>query len=44
VIFNNLVPVFGATFGVLLLGEPLSVSMVVGGALAVSGVMLVSRA
>ena len=44
VIFNNLVPVFGATFGVLLLGEPLSASMVIGGVLAVSGVMLVSRA
>lgn len=44
VIFNNLVPVFGATFGVLLLDEPLSASMVVGGLLAVSGVMLVSRA
>jgi len=29
---------------VLLLGEPLSASMVIGGALAVSGVMLVSRA
>ncbi|MBS1199737.1 MAG: rane protein [Proteobacteria bacterium] len=43
VIFNNLVPVFGATFGVVLLGEPLSASMVVGGALAVGGVMLVSR-
>jgi len=43
VIFNNLVPVFGAAFGVLLLGEPLSVSMVVGGAVAVAGVMLVSR-
>jgi len=44
VIFNNLVPVFGATFGVLLLGEPLSASMILGGILAVSGVMLVSRA
>lgn len=43
VIFNNLVPVFGATFGVLLLGEPLSASMLVGGAIAVAGVMLVSR-
>jgi drug/metabolite transporter (DMT)-like permease len=43
VIFNNLVPVFGATFGVTLLGEPLLPSMVVGGALAVIGVMLVSR-
>jgi drug/metabolite transporter (DMT)-like permease len=44
VIFNNLVPVFGATFGVLLLGEPLSASMLVGGAVAVAGVMLVTRA
>lgn len=43
VIFNNLVPVFGATFGVVLLGETLSVSMLVGGAIAVAGVMLVSR-
>jgi drug/metabolite transporter (DMT)-like permease len=44
VIFNNLVPVFGASFGVLLLGEPLLPSMLVGGAIAVAGVMLVSRA
>jgi drug/metabolite transporter (DMT)-like permease len=43
VVFNNLVPVFGATFGVLLLGEPLLPSMLVGGAIAVAGVMLVSR-
>lgn len=43
VIFNNLVPVFGATFGVVLLGEPLTASMLVGGAIAVAGVMLVSR-
>jgi drug/metabolite transporter (DMT)-like permease len=43
VIFNNLVPVFGATFGVLLLGEPLLPSMLLGGAIAVTGVMLVSR-
>lgn len=43
VIFNNLVPVFGATFGVLLLGEPLLPSMLLGGAVAVGGVMLVSR-
>jgi drug/metabolite transporter (DMT)-like permease len=43
VIFNNLVPIFGAGFGVTLLGEPLLPSMVVGGALAVTGVMLVSR-
>jgi drug/metabolite transporter (DMT)-like permease len=43
VIFNNLVPVFGATFGVLLLGEPLLPSMLVGGLIAVTGVMLVTR-
>ena len=43
VIFNNLVPVFGATFGVLLLGEPLLPSMLLGGAVALGGVMLVSR-
>lgn len=43
VIFNNLVPVFGAAFGVLLLGEPLTASMLVGGAIALVGVMLVTR-
>lgn len=44
VIFNNLVPVFGASFGVLLLGEPLLPSMLLGGAVAVAGVMLVTKA
>lgn len=44
VVFNNLVPVFGATFAVLLLGEPVSWPLVVGGLLAVGGVRLVSRA
>jgi drug/metabolite transporter (DMT)-like permease len=44
VIFNNLVPVFGATFGVLLLGEPLLPSMLLGGVIAVAGVMLVTKA
>jgi drug/metabolite transporter (DMT)-like permease len=44
VIFNNLVPVFGASFGVLLLGEPLLPSMLLGGAIAVAGVMLVTKA
>lgn len=43
VIFNNLVPVFGAAFGVLLLDEPLLPSMLVGGVIAVAGVMIVSR-
>jgi drug/metabolite transporter (DMT)-like permease len=43
VIFNNLVPVFGAAFGVVLLDEPLLPSMLLGGAIAVAGVMIVSR-
>jgi drug/metabolite transporter (DMT)-like permease len=43
-IFNNLVPVFGVAIGVLLLGEPLLPSMLIGGAIAVCGVMMVSRA
>jgi drug/metabolite transporter (DMT)-like permease len=42
VIFNNLVPVFGTLFGVLLLGEPLLPSLVIGGVIALAGVMLVS--
>jgi drug/metabolite transporter (DMT)-like permease len=43
-IFNNLVPVFGVAISVLLLGEELLVSMLVGGAIAIVGVMMVSRA
>ena len=43
VIFNNLVPVFGASLSVLLLGEPLLPSMLLGGAIAVAGVMLVTK-
>ena len=43
VIFNNLVPLFGASFGVLLLGEPLAPGMLVGGAIALTGVMMVTR-
>jgi drug/metabolite transporter (DMT)-like permease len=42
VIFNNLVPVFGVAIGVLLLGEPLLASMLIGGAVAIGGVMMVS--
>lgn len=44
VIFNNLVPVFGAAFGVGLLGEPITASMLIGGTVALTGVMLVTRA
>jgi drug/metabolite transporter (DMT)-like permease len=43
VIFNNLVPVFGAGLGVGLLGEPLTASMLLGGAIALTGVMIVTR-
>jgi len=42
-IFNNLVPVFGVAISVLVLGEELLVSMLVGGAIAIAGVMMVSR-
>jgi drug/metabolite transporter (DMT)-like permease len=42
-IFNNLVPVFGVAISVLLLGEPLLVSMLVGGAVTIAGVLMVSR-
>ena len=43
-IFNNLVPVFGVTISVLLLGEALLPSMLIGGAVTIAGVMMVSRA
>jgi drug/metabolite transporter (DMT)-like permease len=42
-IFNNLVPVFGVAISVLLLGEQLLPSMIIGGAIAITGVMMVSR-
>jgi drug/metabolite transporter (DMT)-like permease len=42
-IFTNLVPVFGVVISVLLLGEPLLPSMLIGGAVAIIGVMMVSR-
>ena len=43
-VFNNLVPVFGVAISVLVLGEPLLISMLVGGAVTIAGVMMVSRA
>ncbi len=42
-IFNNLVPVFGVAISVLVLGEPLLASMLVGGAVTIVGVLMVSR-
>lgn len=42
-VFNNLVPVFGVAISVLVLGEPLLGSMLVGGAVTIAGVLMVSR-
>ncbi|MDC8756447.1 DMT family transporter [Janthinobacterium fluminis] len=42
-VFNNLVPVFGVTLAALLLGEPVLLSMLLGGALATAGVFLTNR-
>lgn len=44
VVFNNLVPVFSVLLGWVVLGEPLSASLLAGGALAIAGVFLVNRA
>jgi drug/metabolite transporter (DMT)-like permease len=41
-IFTNLVPVFGVAISVLLLGESLLASMLIGGAVAICGVMMVT--
>jgi len=38
--YNNLVPVFGAFFGVVLLGEPFEAYHAIGLALALSGIFL----
>ncbi|NTX27228.1 DMT family transporter [Burkholderia pyrrocinia] len=43
-VFTNLVPVFGVLLSVALLGEPLSQSMLAGGALVIAGVALTNRA
>ena len=42
-VFTNLVPIFGVLLGALLLGEPILPSMLVGGAVAIAGVMLTTR-
>ena len=39
-VFNNLVPVFGVLFAALLLDEPISLPMIMGGAIALVGVSL----
>jgi len=42
-VFINLVPVFAVALGVMLLGEPLEASMLVGGALVIGGIFLLNR-
>jgi drug/metabolite transporter (DMT)-like permease len=42
-VFINLVPVFAVALGVLLLGEPLEASMLIGGALVIGGIFLLNR-
>ncbi|GGC86194.1 membrane protein [Undibacterium terreum] len=42
-VFNNLVPVFGISFGAVMLGEPILASMVIGGLLVIAGVTLTNR-
>lgn len=42
-VFINLVPVAAVTLGVLLLGEPLEMSMLTGGALVILGVFIINR-
>ena len=42
-IFTNLVPAFGVLFSAAMLGEPILISMVVGGLIAVLGVSLVNK-
>ncbi len=42
-VFINLVPVFAITLGVLLLGERVEASMLVGGAIVVAGIWMLNR-
>ncbi len=42
-VFNNLVPIFGVLLGWLILDESISVSLIVGGTIAVAGIFLVNR-
>jgi drug/metabolite transporter (DMT)-like permease len=43
VIFNTLVPIFGVLLGWLILNEPMSASLLIGGSIAVTGIYLVNR-
>jgi len=44
VVFTNLVPVFGVLLGYLVLAEPILISMVVGGAIVITGVAVTNQA
>lgn len=44
VVFTNLVPVFGVLLSYMILGEPIYLSMVVGGAIVIAGVTLTNQA
>lgn len=43
VVFNNLVPVFAVLISWLVLNEPLNLSLIIGGVMAIAGVFLVNR-
>jgi drug/metabolite transporter (DMT)-like permease len=43
VVFTNLVPVFGLIFGALILSEPILPSMLLGGAIVITGVFLTNH-
>jgi drug/metabolite transporter (DMT)-like permease len=43
-VFSFMTPIFGVTFGVLVLGDPLSLSFVAGAALVLAGITIVSGA
>jgi len=43
-VFSFMTPIFGVTFGVLILGEPLTAAFVVGAALVLAGIVTVSGA
>jgi drug/metabolite transporter (DMT)-like permease len=42
-VYSFMTPIFGVTFGVLVLGEPLGRAFVLGAALVLGGIFLVSR-
>ena len=43
-VFSFMTPIFGVTFGVLILGEPLTAAFAVGAVLVLAGIVTVSGA